>query len=98
MQVHVLDHSVDGQWLLVISGTMQAKVFDRDGDEEKAWVYSPWWRDAECRKEFVRGDVYLRDMKNTKCVFLPQFSHLLLLIQQLTGVDDRGHTAEINCG
>jgi len=29
------------------------KVFSKDGEEESA-------------KEFVKGDVYLRDMKNTK--------------------------------
>jgi hypothetical protein len=29
-----LDYSPDGQWLLIVSGTMQAKVFGRDGDKE----------------------------------------------------------------
>ena len=37
--------------VLVISATPQAKVFSRDGEE---------------LKEFVKGDMYLRDMHNTK--------------------------------
>ncbi|KAL2036683.1 hypothetical protein N7G274_010554 [Stereocaulon virgatum] len=37
--------------LLVISATPQAKIFSRDGEE---------------LKEFVKGDMYLRDMHNTK--------------------------------
>ncbi|RSH93690.1 hypothetical protein EHS25_006337 [Saitozyma podzolica] len=51
--VHDVDWSPDGQRLLVISGTMYAKVFNRDGDTDSAI-------------EFQKGDVYLRDMKNTK--------------------------------
>lgn len=37
--------------VLVISATPQAKIFSRDGEE---------------LKEFVKGDMYLRDMHNTK--------------------------------
>ena len=37
--------------VLVITATPQAKIFSRDGDE---------------LKEFVKGDMYLRDMHNTK--------------------------------
>lgn len=37
--------------ILVISATPQAKIFSRDGEE---------------LKEFVKGDMYLRDMHNTK--------------------------------
>ena len=37
--------------VLVISATPQAKIFSRDGEE---------------MKEFVKGDMYLRDMHNTK--------------------------------
>lgn len=37
--------------VLVISATPQAKIFSRDGEE---------------LKEFVKGDMYLRDMNNTK--------------------------------
>ena len=37
--------------VLVISATLQAKIFSRDGEE---------------LKEFVKGDMYLRDMHNTK--------------------------------
>ena len=33
-QVHDVDFSVDGQHLLVISGTVQPKVFSRDGEDE----------------------------------------------------------------
>ncbi|EIW71757.1 hypothetical protein TREMEDRAFT_67947 [Tremella mesenterica DSM 1558] len=49
--VRDLDYSLDGQHLLIISGTVQPKIFSRDGDEEI---------------EFNKGDVYLRDMKNTQ--------------------------------
>ncbi|TYJ56312.1 hypothetical protein B9479_003003 [Cryptococcus floricola] len=48
--VHDLSYSSDGQQLLVISGTVVPKVFNRNGEEEK---------------EYNKGDVYLRDMKNT---------------------------------
>ncbi|WWD20074.1 hypothetical protein CI109_104548 [Kwoniella shandongensis] len=48
--VHDLSYSPDGQQLLVISGTTVPKVFNKDGEEGV---------------EFNKGDVYLRDMKNT---------------------------------
>ena len=32
-QVHNLDYSSDGQQLLVISGTVQPKIFSREGEE-----------------------------------------------------------------
>lgn len=34
--VRDLDYSLDGQNLLIISGSLQAKVFGRDGDEQTA--------------------------------------------------------------
>lgn len=49
--IHDLSYSADGRHVLVISGTFYPKVFSRDGDDGK---------------EFMKGDVYLRDMKNTK--------------------------------
>ncbi|ORX38002.1 WD40-repeat-containing domain protein [Kockovaella imperatae] len=49
--VHDIDFSPDGQHILVISGTVQPKVFDKNGENEI---------------EFVKGDVYLRDMNHTK--------------------------------
>jgi hypothetical protein len=33
-QIHDLKYSNDGQKFLVISGTTQAKLFDRDGEEQ----------------------------------------------------------------
>ncbi|KAI9631741.1 putative transcription factor [Dioszegia hungarica] len=51
--VRDLDWSSDGKRVLVVSGTFWPKVFDRDGTEETVL-------------EFQKGDVYLRDMKNTK--------------------------------
>ncbi|WVW86626.1 hypothetical protein I302_108679 [Kwoniella bestiolae CBS 10118] len=48
--VHDLSYSPDGKNLLVVSGTLQPKVFNRDGEEGV---------------EYNKGDVYLRDMKNT---------------------------------
>lgn len=49
--IHDLSYSPDGKHLLAISGTFYPKVFSRAGDDEI---------------EFMKGDVYLRDMKNTK--------------------------------
>ncbi|WVO17036.1 hypothetical protein L204_104723 [Cryptococcus depauperatus] len=48
--VHDLSYSPNGQQLLVISGTFYPKIFNRDGEDEI---------------EFNKGDVYLRDMRNT---------------------------------
>ncbi|BEJ17357.1 hypothetical protein CspHIS471_0607580 [Cutaneotrichosporon sp. HIS471] len=49
--VHDLSYSPDGKHLLVVSGTFYPKVFGRDGEDAK---------------EFMKGDVYIRDMKVTK--------------------------------
>ncbi|WWC73443.1 uncharacterized protein I206_107413 [Kwoniella pini CBS 10737] len=48
--IHDLSYSPDGHKLLVISGTLIPKIFTKDGEEGV---------------EFNKGDVYLRDMKNT---------------------------------
>ncbi|TDL28564.1 WD40 repeat-like protein [Rickenella mellea] len=48
--IHDLKYSNDGSQFLVISGTTQAKLFDRDGEETAT---------------FVKGDPYIRDMKHT---------------------------------
>ncbi|KAH9853194.1 transcription factor [Lenzites betulinus] len=48
--VHDVKFSNDGQQFLAISGTTQAKLYDRDGEELGS---------------YVKGDPYIRDMKNT---------------------------------
>ncbi|PPQ80015.1 hypothetical protein CVT26_011897 [Gymnopilus dilepis] len=48
--INDLKFSNDGSKFLCISGTTQAKLFDRDGEEEAT---------------FIKGDMYIRDMKNT---------------------------------
>ncbi|KAG8805552.1 hypothetical protein FRC17_005457, partial [Serendipita sp. 399] len=48
--VNDLKYSIAGDQLLVISGTAQAKLYDRDGEETTT---------------FIKGDPYIRDMKNT---------------------------------
>ncbi|KAH9487147.1 WD repeat-containing protein 70 [Psilocybe cubensis] len=48
--VNDLKYSNDGSKFLCLSGTTQAKIFDRDGEEQAT---------------FVKGDPYIRDMKNT---------------------------------
>ncbi|KAF8203283.1 transcription factor [Pholiota molesta] len=48
--IHDLKFSNDGSQFLCLSGTTQAKLFDRDGEELAT---------------FVKGDPYIRDMKNT---------------------------------
>jgi WD repeat-containing protein 70 len=42
-QIHDLKYSNDGQQFLVISGTLQAKLYDRDGEEK--YVYFSYIRD-----------------------------------------------------
>lgn len=46
-----LSWSPTGDGFLVVTGSAQPKIFNRDGHEEG---------------EFARGDMYIRDMKNTK--------------------------------
>ncbi|KAF4572697.1 hypothetical protein EYR40_004224 [Pleurotus pulmonarius] len=48
--IHDVKYSIDGQRFLVVSGTTQAKLYDRDGEEEAT---------------FIKGDMYIRDMKHT---------------------------------
>ncbi|KAJ7630701.1 hypothetical protein FB45DRAFT_990657 [Roridomyces roridus] len=48
--IHDLKFSNDGQKFLVVSGTNQAKLYDKNGEEETT---------------YVKGDPYIRDMKNT---------------------------------
>ncbi|KAL0950885.1 hypothetical protein HGRIS_007644 [Hohenbuehelia grisea] len=48
--IHDLKYSIDGQRFLVISGTTQPKMYTRDGEELGA---------------FMKGDMYIRDMKHT---------------------------------
>ncbi|KAF7310708.1 Transcriptional factor [Mycena chlorophos] len=48
--IHDLKYSNDGQQFLVVSGTLQAKLYDRDGEEKAT---------------FIKGDPYIRDMKHT---------------------------------
>ncbi|KAG1653233.1 hypothetical protein FOA52_008483 [Chlamydomonas sp. UWO 241] len=49
--VHALSWSPSGDAFLCVTVSSKAKIFDRDGI---------------ARGEFVRGDMYIRDMKNTK--------------------------------
>ncbi|KAJ7597274.1 hypothetical protein C8J56DRAFT_882775 [Mycena floridula] len=48
--IHDIKYSNDGQKYLLITGTTQARLYDRDGEEQAT---------------FVKGDPYIRDMKNT---------------------------------
>ncbi|KAK7058254.1 hypothetical protein VNI00_001885 [Paramarasmius palmivorus] len=48
--IHDIRFSHDSQKFLVISGTTQAKLYDRDGEEVAT---------------FIKGDPYIRDMKHT---------------------------------
>ncbi|KAI0038900.1 transcription factor [Auriscalpium vulgare] len=69
--IHDLKYSNDGQRFLVISGTSQAKLYDRDGEEKGA---------------YVKGDMYIRDMKNTSghvgelsaCAWHPKDSEIFI--------------------
>ncbi|QRV90933.1 WD domain, G-beta repeat protein [Ceratobasidium sp. AG-Ba] len=49
-KVHDLKYSNAGDKFLIISGTSQAKLYERDGEEVAT---------------FIKGDPYIRDMKNT---------------------------------
>jgi WD repeat-containing protein 70 len=46
-----VQYSITGDLVLIISGNCQAKVLDRDGFE---------------KAEYVKGDMYITDMANTK--------------------------------
>jgi hypothetical protein len=48
--IHDLKYTNDGQKFLVVSGTTQAKLYDRDGEEQAT---------------YIKGDPYIRDMKHT---------------------------------
>ncbi|THH16772.1 hypothetical protein EW146_g3935 [Bondarzewia mesenterica] len=69
--IHDLKYSTDGHHFLVISGTSQAKLYDRDGEEKAT---------------FIKGDPYIRDMKNTaghvgelsSCAWHPKDSQLFM--------------------
>ncbi|KAJ3872123.1 hypothetical protein F5051DRAFT_445486 [Lentinula edodes] len=69
--IHDIKYSNDGQRFLVISGTLQAKLYDRDGEEQAT---------------FIKGDPYIRDMKNTAghvgelstCAWHPKDSQLFI--------------------
>ena len=49
--IHHLEYSHSGDSLLVIASSLQPKIYSREGIE---------------LAEFIRGDVYLRDMRHTK--------------------------------
>jgi WD40 repeat protein len=49
--IHHLEYSLSGDSLLVFAASLQPRLFSREGIEIS---------------DFVRGDVYLRDMRNTK--------------------------------
>lgn len=46
-----LSWSPGGEGFLAVTGSPRPKVYDRDGKEQG---------------QFIRGDMYIRDMKNTK--------------------------------
>ncbi|CAG8537772.1 16632_t:CDS:10 [Acaulospora colombiana] len=49
-KIHHIEYSLSGDQFLIISGSAQAKIYDRDGFEIE---------------EYIKGDPYIRDMKNT---------------------------------
>ncbi|KAF9036454.1 WD40 repeat-like protein [Hymenopellis radicata] len=69
--IHDVKYSMDGQKFLVVSGTTQARLYDRDGEEQAT---------------FVKGDPYIRDMKHTSghvgelssCAWNPKESNLFI--------------------
>ncbi|KDN39590.1 hypothetical protein RSAG8_08746, partial [Rhizoctonia solani AG-8 WAC10335] len=69
--VHDLKYSNAGDKFLIISGTSQAKLYERDGEEVAT---------------FIKGDPYIRDMKNTAghvgeltaCAWHPKESNLFI--------------------
>ncbi|KAF8922330.1 transcription factor [Mucidula mucida] len=69
--IHDVKYSMDGQKFLVASGTTQARLYDRDGEEQAT---------------FVKGDPYIRDMKHTSghvgelssCAWNPKESNLFI--------------------
>ncbi|CAJ0761970.1 6948_t:CDS:10 [Entrophospora sp. SA101] len=49
-QIHHLEYSLSGDQFLIISGSSQPKLYNRDGFEIE---------------EYIKGDPYIRDMRNT---------------------------------
>lgn len=69
-QVNQLRYNWYGTQFLCISATLQPKLYDRDGEE--MWVpqlalviYSD---SPRCSATYIKGDPYIRDMKNTAYV------------------------------
>ncbi|KAG8917056.1 hypothetical protein FRC00_014102, partial [Tulasnella sp. 408] len=67
--VHDLKFSPGGDQFLVISGTLQPKLYDRDGEELYAGNPSTDEQIADAcnylRATYIKGDMYIRDMKHT---------------------------------
>jgi hypothetical protein len=59
-----------GDQFLVAPASNRAKIFDRDGHELYASLVSRFGSDLISRNrcEFQKGDMYLVDLINTKCV------------------------------
>lgn len=83
LQVHDVQFSVKGDALLAATGSNQAKLFDRDGVETYAPVLrpsaSPFLIPSRLsRCVFVKGDPYIRDLRNTEYVrsLPPRGTHL----------------------
>jgi hypothetical protein len=69
-QVHDVAFSNAGDTILTASGNWQAKLFTRDGAETcVACLSLPQAFDVQHRAEYAKGDMYLRDMKNTACAY-----------------------------
>ena len=70
-QIHDVKFSNDGQQFLVVSGTTQAKLYDRDGEElyVASYLCLSGQSDLTGRATYIKGDQYIRDMKNTSYVF-----------------------------
>lgn len=67
IKVHDLKYTNAGDKFLVISGTSQAKLYERDGEEVyvQATSHNSQTNASVGSATFIKGDPYIRDMKNT---------------------------------
>ena len=66
LQINETKFSPDGSKFLVLPATFQPRIYDRDGEEVSVMFFI--LGDAFhylTRATFIKGDPYIRDMKNT---------------------------------
>ncbi len=94
-QVNQLRYNWYGTQFLCISATMQPKLYDRDGEEMWAAQFEPnnsFQLTSRCSATYIKGDPYIRDMKNT--AYAP--AHILFhVLPNPDSIANSGHVGEV---